>query len=495
MNKHNYFVTFLKKLNLSINSLLQKYLNRLNRINLSYIVKSNKVLLVFVSLFILFFTYISIPHVYNRGDIQKELESQFLGKYGLNLITKTNYKYKFFPRPHFILENSYVEENKTKISNIKKLKIFVSLNNLFSLKKMKIYEVELYNANFYFDIKNYNFFIKLLNKNFSKSTFKIKDSNVFYRNLENEVLFINKIKNLKFYFDPHDLQNILTSENEVFNVPYSFKMYIDKEKKIYSKINLNFLKLQIESELDHYGKIKKGTTNFTYNQKKSTANYKISKNLFDLKFFDKLNDSSFNYEVVANFKPFFAKINGKTDQVDLSYLFKTNSAFVQMIKTQIFNHKNLNINMDINANKINKYKNFKNIILNSKIKEGLIDIDNTKFSWKDDIIFKLSNTLIYSQDNKLILDGKLIIEIIDTNEIYKYMLTPKNNRYKINQIELNINYIFDDKIMNLNNIMINNQKQKKVDVILKNLIFKGDNIQDKIYMKNIFNKALKAYEG
>tara|TARA_B100001175_G_C19295934_1_gene535805 strand:- start:333 stop:788 length:456 start_codon:yes stop_codon:yes gene_type:complete len=151
--------------------------------------------------------------------------------------------------------------------------------------------------------------------------------------------------------------------------------------------------------------------------------------------------------------------------------------------------------MDINANKINKYKNFKNIILNSKIKEGLIDIDNTKFSWKDDIIFKLSNTLIYSQDNKLILDGKLIIEIIDTNEIYKYMLTPKNNRYKINQIELNINYIFDDKIMNLNNIMINNQKQKKVDVILKNLIFKGDNIQDKIYMKNIFNKALKAYEG
>ena len=75
------------------------------------------------------------------------------------------------------------------------------------------------------------------------------------------------------------------------------------------------------------------------------------------------------------------------------------------------------------------------------------------------------------------------------------MLTPKNYRLKMEKISLNIMYNFDQKIMNLQNIKIDKQTNKKVNLTLKNILFKSDKLQNKIYIKNIFNKVIKAYAG
>ena len=55
--------------------------------------------------------------------------------------------------------------------------------------------VVLQEANFNLKKKNYNFFHYLLNSNFKDFKFEISNSNVVYRNLENEVLLINNISN------------------------------------------------------------------------------------------------------------------------------------------------------------------------------------------------------------------------------------------------------------------------------------------------------------
>ena len=61
--------------------------------------------------------------------------------------------------------------------------------------------------------------------------------------------------------------------------------------------------------------------------------------------------------------------------------------------------------------------NFKNINLNSKIQEGLIDTDNTKFEWKDIADFELLESLIFVKNGELVLDGKLKINIKDYKNI------------------------------------------------------------------------------
>jgi hypothetical protein len=61
--------------------------------------------------------------------------------------------------------------------------------------------------------------------------FEINNSNIFYRNLENDVLFINHIEKAKYIYDPKQFKNILYSKNNIFNLPYSMELSNNEEEK------------------------------------------------------------------------------------------------------------------------------------------------------------------------------------------------------------------------------------------------------------------------
>ena len=496
MNKKNYFVKSLNKIYLSINNLLKKNLNKLNFNNFSKIARSNNFFFIFVALIILFVSYLSIPNIYTKAKIHTELKKQLLEKFNLNFKFSQNLNYKFLPRPHFTNEDTIILNDQNEISKIKNLKIYVSLENLFSLKNIKVNNVILEDANINLNNQNYDFFLELLKADFKNNSFEIRDSNVFFKTEDDEVLFINKIINMKYFYDFKNLNNIVVSKNEIFNIPYQLELFVDRtKKKIFSELSLNLLKLKIENELDYSRNIKNGSTHLTIKQNKSKASYIINKNSLIFNLFDKVNSPNFLYKVNINFNPFYSKLQGSTKEIDLSTLFNSNALLAELLKSEILNNINLNFNLDINANKFKKYQGFDDIFLNFKIKEGLIDIDNTKFNWKDYAKFKILDSLIHVKNSELVLDGKLEIIIKDSQEIYKTLLTPKNYRTEIEKIELNFNYNFDQKILKLNDIRVDNVINKNVGNILKNLIVRSDKLQNKIYFKNMINKAIKSYAG
>ncbi len=495
MSKHNHFVIFLKKINLSINSLIEKYLNKLNSKNLINFALSNKVFLAIVATIILFLSYLSIPYIFNKIEIKSELENQLLKKFDINFKFSKNFEYNFLPRPNFSVENSIIFENRSEISDIKQIKIYVSIKNLFSLKNIDIKNITLENANFNLNKKNSDFFIDLLNNDFYETSFIIKNSNIFFRNINKEVLFINKIINMKYFYDSNQQKNIFHSNNEIFNIPYELKSYKLEDKKIFTNINLNFLNLLIENKFDYSNIQKKGTTNLIFKKNKSIITYELDENYFYFNFYDKLISPEFIYKGKVNFNPFFTNIDGKTNNFDLSYLFDPNKFFVQLLKTNIFNNKNLNIDLVVNSNQINKLRSFIDFFLNLKIEEGLIDIDKTKFSWNDYADFEILDSLLYVNKNKLILDGKLLIDINHYNKIYKFLQLSKNLRPELNNIELDFNYDFDEKILKLKNIKINNEINEKVSRVLNDISFKTDEVQNKIFIKNLIKKALTVYSG
>ena len=220
MNRHNFFVKFLNKINSFINSLLKRNLNKLNSNNLKKLLINNKIFLSIVVAIILFFSYLSIPNIFNQSEISAQLKKNLLKKLNLEFNFEKKLNYKFLPRPHFITNESSIIFNKNKISQINKLKIYVSLENLFSLKNMKVQEVIIEEGNFNLNKKNYGFFIKLLDSDFKNIKLQVINSNIFYRNLENDVLFINKILNAKYIYDPNESKTILYSKNNIFNMPY-----------------------------------------------------------------------------------------------------------------------------------------------------------------------------------------------------------------------------------------------------------------------------------
>ncbi len=496
MSKTNFFIKNLNNINKSINNLLEKNLNKLKFENLINLISNNKIILTFAAISVLFISYLLVPTFFKQSQISNHLKQVIFEKYNLNLNFRNNLRYNLFPRPHFTNNDAIIFYNNEEISKIKKIKIFISLDNLFTLKNIEVNDLLIQKANFNLNKVNYNFFINLLNNSFIENNLTIKNSNIFFRNEENEVLFINQISDLNYFYDSNELLNKLVSENELFNIPYSIELFkSDVEKKFFSKLNVNFLNLQIENELYNQNKIKSGNANIIYNKSKSNISYKLNKNLIEFNFYDKFDNPEFSFNGKFNLNPFYAIIKGKSEKLNLANFFNSESSFVQLLKTEIFNSKNIDFEFYLNSNTFNNYPSFENINLNLKIKEGFIDIDNTSFEWKKISDFKIYDSLIFIKDGELILDSKLEINVDNYNEIYKFLLTPKNYRRKFNKIDLGFYYNFNQRSTKLKDIKIDGKMHNELNSVIGNVNLKENKLQNKIYFKNLLNKAIKAYAG
>jgi len=267
------------------------------------------------------------------------------------------------------------------------------------------------------------------------------------------------------------------------------------ENKIFSKVKINFLKLQLENEINFFKDNKTGKTEILLNKLKSLATYKINDEFFSFNYYDKFENPKFFYKGLFNIKPFYSNVEGKTDEIDLSYFLEGNAIVLQLLKTEIFNNKNIEFKANVFAKRISNNLNFMNLNLNSKIKDGLIDLDETSFEWKNFVNLKITDSLLFVKDGELILDGKFNINISDYNEVYKYLLTPKKFRKKIQKINLNFSYNFDQKSTSFSNIRVDGKFDQKLNQIMTGLNFKGSNLKNKIYLKNLLNDAIKSYFG
>ena len=134
-------------------------------------------------------------------------------------------------------------------------------------------------------------------------------------------------------------------------------------------------------------------------------------------------------------------------------------------------------------------------MLKSKIQEGLVDIDQSKITWKNNIDFEFLDSLIFVKEGKLILDSNVEISINNSNELYKFLLTPKNLRKKISKVDVNFTYLFDEKNIKIKSIRIDGKTLEKSKYSFEDILLKENNLQNKIYLKNLLNEVIKNYVG
>ena len=500
MSKHNFFVNFLKKVNLVINRLLEKRLNKLNFFfnldKLLTFLSFKRIFWFLIAMVFIIFSYLFIPYTYNGNKLAAKIQNQLYKDLDLNLELSNNFTYNLFPKPNFVFQEIKFINKKKNFAHIKEMKIYVSFKNLFSVNRIDVENIILDKVNFDLNKNNYKFFTNILKKNFSNFDFEINNSKIIFKNTKNDVLFINKIYQLKYFFDVKDKKNTLIMNNEIFNIPYKIELkdYPDK-KKVISKINFDFIKLQIQNEFTYEKIFKNGLVKFDYNKNKSEISYEIKKNFLNFTFLDKSLNENFSYKGNINFIPFFSEIFGEIKKMNINQLFNSEAFFVQLLKTELLNNKNLNINTKIKAKQIIPYNNLNNLLLNFNIGEGLVDINESKFSWIHYADFQISDSLVYIKDNNLVLDGDILINVYDVNEIYKFFQTPRNYRKEINKIKFNFVYSFDQKISSLNNIEIDGSNNQKVNQILNQIISKETVLQNRVHFKNLMNKAIKSYAG
>jgi hypothetical protein len=108
--------------------------------------------------------------------------------------------------------------------------------------------------------------------------------------------------------------------------------------------------------------------------------------------------------------------------------------------------------------------------------------------------FELSNSDLFVQDNRLILNTNLFLDIKNSNEVFSFLNTKKKSRRKINNVLINFDFDFSNNTIKFNNVKIDN---KKVDDQILNIIeeFQDNNSNNIIKTKRLLNNVLDAYEG
>ena len=79
--------------------------------------------------------------------------------------------------------------------------------------------------------------------------------------------------------------------------------------------------------------------------------------------------------------------------------------------------------------------------------------------------------------------------------LYKFLLTPKNLRKKINKININFTYLFDEKTLNINQIKVDGDFDEKLNNSLNKIYLKDNTLQNKIYLKKLLNDMIEIYSG
>ncbi len=496
MPKQNLFAKKLKKQFLSINDSIESYFNNLKSIK-SYLKKSRitdnyRVFFIFLGCVIFVMSYFSIPSFYDKDLIQLKIKNHAFKKYNIDLNFNEKISYSLLPKPHFVSKNLSIFRDKNEIANAKDVKIFISVKDFFSVNNLKIKNIIFKKTDFNFFQEDYSFFKKLLNTEPNENRIIINDSNIFFRDEYDEVLFINKIYKSEFYWDPNNLQNVLISKNEIFNLPYKLTIKNDRfNKKVISNFNSKKIRLNVKNEIDYNDIERYGVIDILFVNKGTSFNFEINKEALKFSSFIKKN----NYDGFIEFKPFYLNANFNYDGINTKNIFNDDSILIDLIKSELLNNSNLSANFNFKVKDITNLDELNSLDLKISIEEGNISFSNSTIKWKDDLKITLMESILNNNENEIELVGRLNLDFKDITNFYRYFQLQKNYRKDIKKIQIDFVYNFDQNKISFDNTKIDNEQNSKLELFISDFNRSGKKIFNRITFKNFVNNFFNSYAG
>ncbi|MDC0533645.1 AsmA family protein [Candidatus Pelagibacter sp.] len=495
MNKHNLLIKKVKQRFLSINNLIESYFNKLKFLKKNFrkieFIKNNRVFFGISTLVILTFSYFLIPTMYDHNIIQSEIKNQISKKYNIKINFNENIRYGLLPKPHFQTKNLSIIRNKNEIGSVGNFKIYIDVGNFFSFNKIQIKDLILKKTAFNIKKDDIEFFEDLLKTEPNENKIIFKKSDIFFRGSDDELLFLNKIKIGKFYYDSFNLVNVFSSKNEIFKTPYKFDIKNDKfNKNVFFNFNSKKIRLDIENNTSYADSVKEGLISLLFINKDISLDYEIKDNsiIFSSKDRKKLHG-------FADLKPFYLETNLSYDGISTKDFFNKNSMLIDLIKSEIFNNNNLNININLDVKDITNSNELNNLLLDLNLEQGSITFSDSEIMWKDDLYIKIKEGLVIYSEGEILLIGKLIIDVKNIDNFYKSFQVKKIYRKDIKEFQLDFIYNLDNNKFQFDNILIDNASNSKVDKFINKFNSSNKVFSNKITFKNFINNLFVNYLG
>jgi hypothetical protein len=176
-------------------------------------------------------------------------------------------------------------------------------------------------------------------------------------------------------------------------------------------------------------------------------------------------------------------------------LFKDDSIVIELIKSEVLNNQNLNVNVDLFVKDITNIDELNNLNLNLSLDQGNINILKSKIMWKDDLEIIMNEGLLNYDGNEIYLTGKIIINANNINDLYKSFQINKKYRKDIEKIELDFVYNFNKNKFRFDNVRVDNAANEKLDRFIDSHNFDEKIFVNKIIFKNFVNNFFISYSG
>ena len=496
MRKYNLSFKTIKKQILSINNLIESNFNKIKYFKSNYkkilFNRHNKVTLGLVIVVILTLFYFLVPTSYDKKKIKYQIENQILKKYNVKLKLSDKINYRLLPKPHFSIKNLSILNGENEIASVKNLKVFIKISKFLPINKIIIQDLMFVQTDFSIGLDDFLFFKKLINVEANENEILFKNSNVFFKDPNEEVLFINQVETGKFYYDSKKLQNVLFAKNQLFKIPYKIQIKNDKfNKKILVNFDSKKIRLNINNLTDYDKKKKEGKIDILFLNKDTSINYQIQKNLLT---FSSSNNKNF-YDGKIDFKPFYLSTNFNYEGINIKNFFDENSILIDFIDSEIFTNKNFSADLSFNVKKITNINQLSNLKFNVLIEEGKVNFSNSSIMWGEDCKITINDSLLSINDYGINVIGKIILSFKDIDKFYSSFQIQKKNRKKIKKIQLDYVYNFNTKNMSFDNIKVDNARNPELENFINNFNSQQDRAFNKITFKNFINNFLNIYSG
>jgi len=471
--------------------------------------KFNQYLILLISILFLYLFYLSIPSLYNKGRVQKHLSDYILKEFNIDFSLSSEIKYSILPSPHIIIENVKIfnnfSSNLNEVSQIKKLKVFISqktlFESLFDEKKIKINRILIERANFILNNNNLNYYNNFLDKKLSVKKIKIIKSNFFYKDNNNETISILYFTEINLQHLKAKLTNKVMAYGEIYKLPFTLKL-IKKFDTSQAKIS-NFKVKKLAFEIDNISETKEGENfgeNTIYiNNIKLNSKYKFDKE--KINFFSKESKSkniNHTYNGIVSLNPFSLDLNINLPKISKKQIFNFVNFFNEILKTNLLFNSNISARINIDANKITSGIIFDKLKIFLNLNNGKVDIDNSLLNSKKVGKLEINYSSIYIKKNNLIFNGGFNFQVKNQSNFYKIFQISKKNRKPIKNIFFDIDMNFFNNSLIVKNIRIDDGdiiSNETFDNFLNEMNSVDLSNKNWIYIKRFTGKLIELYDG
>ncbi len=463
----------------------------------------NKGIIFIISLLFLYLFYLSIPSIYDKERLQKEMAFKLNEEFKINFSFSSEISYSILPSPHIFFKNAKIFNNQSdtinELAQIKELKIFISQINLFDQDKIKIKKIIINHANFSIKKNDFKFINDFINKKFSEKKIIIKNSNIFYKTKDNETISIFKILDLELFLNIKKFFNKINSRGKVYQIPFDLNWTKDlsenNSKKTIIEIGKLNLKMINNSMIDGSKYI--ADNKLIIGGDTLIFNYKIEDDFITLNSNNsKLLNDNLKYDGLVQLDPFDLVLNIDSKQFDYNKFLSINSFFQEVLKTNLLFNKNINAKISFTIKDILNNKLFDNLIILLNFNNGDINFDKSYLLNNKIGKLSLDYGKILNNKNQLIFKGKFNFGIKNEEQFFKVFQISRKNRFKVKNIYFDLEYDLFNEEFKITSFKLNHLNLEESDIVLNLLEDHNNNnkIKNWIDVKNFINKIFSFYE-